>query len=160
MAIPKFRTGYDHDFGPRGDIDFGDEPSLAIQSAKDECDINCIIDRANRGIQPQFTNLQTPVYGDVSSVQDYQTALNLITEAQGHFDSLPASVRDRFNNNPATLLKFLNNPQNRKEAESLGLVQPPEPEPAPTSASSTSTTAKEPAAAAKQPAPAPEPKTT
>lgn len=51
--------------------------------------------------------------------------------------SLPAELRKRFRNDPGMLLAFLEDPQNRAEAESLGLVDrmpvvdssPPEPAP-------------------------------
>lgn len=127
MNFPKFRTGYDYDFGARGDIDFGDEPSLTIQSAKDECDINLIIDRANKGIMPAVNQSQ-PRFADVSDVGDYQHALNVVMEADEAFMSLPSAVRDRFGNDPAQLLEFLGDDRNRDEAVKLGLIDAPTPD--------------------------------
>lgn len=129
MKTPLFRTGYDFAFGPRGDIDFGDEPSLTIQSAKDECDINLILDKASKGIMPAF-NSSTPTFADVSNVADYQSALHLIQDAQDRFDSLPAAIRDRFANDPAQLLEFVGDPGNKAEAIKLGLIDAPTPAPA------------------------------
>lgn len=120
---PKFRTAYD--LGPAVHVvDFGDEPSLAIQSAADECDINLIIERANRGILPAV-NQRAPQFGDFSEVPDYQTAYNAVVAAQAEFEALPARVRERFGNDPAKLLSFLADPANREEAEILGLVDRP-----------------------------------
>lgn len=129
MAIPKFRTTYDHDFGPRGDITFLDENgkpevSLTVQSAAEECDINMIIDRANKGIYPPPSN-RVPQFGDFSEFPDYQSAMNSVIQAQEAFSQLPAKMRERFGNDPAKLLSFLADPANRSEAESLGLVNPP-----------------------------------
>lgn len=120
-----FRTGYDFAFGERNDIDFGDEPSLTIQSAKDECDINLIVDRAKRGISPVAYD-GVPQFGDFSEVGTYQEALDQVIRAQEAFGELPSRVRERFDNEPAKLLAFLANPANREEAISLGLVEAPQ----------------------------------
>lgn len=125
-----FRTGYDFMFGERGDIDFGDEPSLTIQSAKDECDINLIIERANAGMAPAFVNERVPQFGDFSEVADYQSAFNQVIEAQDQFAALPSKVRARFGNDPAQLLSFISDASNRDEAIRLGLISPPDVVPA------------------------------
>jgi phage internal scaffolding protein len=44
--------------------------------------------------------------------------------AEDEFDALPAQIRARFENEPANLIDFLSNEQNRDEAEKLGLVNP------------------------------------
>ena len=121
----KFRTAYDH--GERiGDIDFGEEPSLTVQAAKDECDINLIIDRANRGIYPNVRETM-PRFEDVTGLPDYQFMLNAVMDAQDRFAALPAAVRSRFGNDPAQLLEFLGDVNNRDEAIRLGLIDPPAP---------------------------------
>ena len=63
----------------------------------------------------------TPSYGDFSSVLEFQQAQNILIEAQDAFDALPASLRKRFDNDPAVMLEFIENPDNREEAEKLGL---------------------------------------
>ena len=42
------------------------------------------------------------------------------------FDNLPSDVRNRFNNNPAQLLDFVADPENKEEAIELGLLPKPE----------------------------------
>jgi len=99
-----------------------EEPSLAQQHFKDECDINNILRQFNvTGLLPQQT--LSPRYGDFSGIGDYHTALNRVIAAQDEFEALPAQIRARFNNDPAQLIEFLENSDNRPEAEELGLVE-------------------------------------
>lgn len=99
-----------------------EEPSLAQQHFKDECDINTILERFNiTGLLPQSP--LSPRYGDFSGIGDYHTALNRVIAAQDEFEALPAQIRARFDNDPAKLIEFLQNENNRSEAEELGLVE-------------------------------------
>jgi phage internal scaffolding protein len=99
-----------------------EEPSLAQQHFKDECDINNILRQFNiTGLLPESP--LSPRYGDFSGISDYHTALNRVIAAQDEFDGLPAQIRARFDNDPSKLIEFLENEQNRPEAEKLGLVE-------------------------------------
>lgn len=99
-----------------------EEPSLAQQHFKDECDINTILERFNiTGLLPQSP--LSPKYGDFSGISDYHSALNAVIAAQDQFDGLPAQIRARFENEPAKLIEFLEDENNRPEAEELGLVE-------------------------------------
>lgn len=101
-----------------------DLPSRAIQSAKDECDVNLIVRKAQlSGFMPG--NGKEPLYGDFTAIPDYQTALETVIAAQEAFDALPATVRDRFFNDPGVLLNFVNDPKNEAEAIKLGLLPDP-----------------------------------
>jgi len=98
-----------------------EEPSLAQQHYKDECDINNILRQFNiTGLLPESP--LSPRYGDFTGIGDYHTALNRVIAAQDEFEALPAQIRARFNNDPAELIEFLEDDNNRPEAESLGLV--------------------------------------
>lgn len=99
-----------------------EEPSLAQQHFKDECDINNILRQFNiTGLLPQSP--LSPRYGDFTGIGDYHTALNRVIAAQEEFEALPAQIRARFENDPAKLIEFLEDDNNRPEAESLGLVE-------------------------------------
>ena len=99
-----------------------EDASLAQQHFKEECDINTILQKFNiSGILPEST--LSPRYGDFTGIGDYHTALNRVIAAQDEFDGLPATIRARFNNDPAELIEFLENSENRPEAEELGLVE-------------------------------------
>ena len=98
-----------------------EEPSLAQQHHKDECDINNILRQFNiTGLLPESP--LSPRYGDFTGISDYHTALNRVIAAQDEFEALPAQIRARFDNDPAQLIEFLENSENRQEAEELGLV--------------------------------------
>jgi phage internal scaffolding protein len=99
-----------------------EEPTLAQQHHKDECDINYILQKFNvTGLLPSVP--LSPRYGDFTGIGDYHTALNRVIAAQGEFDALPAQIRARFDNDPSKLIEFLENEKNRPEAEELGLVE-------------------------------------
>lgn len=101
---------------------------MTIQAAADECDINVMIARYQRTgsfVDPLSSPSVPPNFGDFGTSIDYQDALNYIIDAQSSFDALPASVRDRFANEPAKLLAFLEDVSNRPEAIKLGLIPEP-----------------------------------
>ena len=49
--------------------------------------------------------------------------MNRVLAAKTEFESLPAQIRARFQNDPAQLIEFLQDENNRPEAEELGLVE-------------------------------------
>jgi len=129
---PFIRTPYNYD-KERVSFETGfasSEPSLAVQSQKEEADINTIVRRF--GLTGELpSNIRTPQYGDFTGITDYQTALNQVIAAQTEFMKLPASLRERFGNSPQNLLEFITDPQNKAEAQELGLL-PKEPKIEPT----------------------------
>lgn len=107
-----------------------DEPSLTLQQAAAECDINLIVARyAKTGSWTSDVSLPSvrPSFGDFSNVGDFMSAQNAVLAAQEAFDELPAKLRKRFDNDPSSLLAFLENPSNKSEAIELGLINAPEP---------------------------------
>lgn len=106
-----------------------DEPSMTQQQFKDECDANLIINRyAKTGEFLHVTSKQGQ-YADFSEIQDYQTMLNQVINADNAFSTLPAELRRRFNNNPGDLITFLQNPANYDEGVTLGLLNPKQTKP-------------------------------
>lgn len=95
------------------------------QSAKAECDINVIVDRAKRGADLSQLTRGAGSYGDFIGLPDLRDAMVLVANATEAFMALDASVRKRFDNDPALLLDFLNDPSNRDEAVRLGLLNAP-----------------------------------
>jgi len=97
----------------------------AHQQFKSECDINQIVARVRRGVPPR-TIARQALYGDFSGVSDYRTALEHVRVANEAFMAIPAEIRLRFGNNPDQLHQFLLNPDNKIEAQRLGIL-PPDP---------------------------------
>ena len=98
-------------------------PSRTQQQFKDECDVNNILrNYVNTGILTH-TAAVAPEFGDFSEMPaDYGEALALIHKSEEQFAMLPSEVRERFDNRPANLISFLQDVNNREEAEKLGLV--------------------------------------
>lgn len=102
------------------------QPSMTQQHFKDECNINNIIARYEKTgflTDPSRPATRKPQFGDFTSVLDYMAAQNQIIEAQDMFDSLPATMRKRFENDPQQLLAFLEDPANTSEAIDLGFYE-------------------------------------
>lgn len=99
-----------------------DEPSLTVQDQAEEADINVIMRRFGvTGVASQVS--VPPSYGDFETVHDFRSALHLIQAAQESFMELPASMRNRFNGDPAEFLDWIEDPKRtRAELEEIGLV--------------------------------------
>lgn len=134
----KFRTQYSYDEAEErrnSGINCKD-PSLAQQHARDECDINTIVNRyLKQGVLPQ---IPLPPHSDAfAELFDFQGAMNTIAAAQQSFGRLSAEIRRRFGNDPAEFVTFCcaetdGKLDNLEEMRRMGLAVPKEPEPAPT----------------------------
>lgn len=104
------------------------EPSLTKQSFKEECDINNILKRANRMLGQHFLDSYSGYvsarFEDVSGLVDLHTAHAQLDEAIGVFGAMPATLRERFANDPMNMIEFLSNPNNKDEARKLGMLKP------------------------------------
>lgn len=127
IVAPFVRNPYNYDLKEASDssgLDCSvDGPGRTKQSFKEEADINTLIKRFGIG-NPLPTGARIPSYGDFTQAGDYQTALNVINEAERAFYAVPADVRARFLNDPARFVEFFNDEQNYPEAVRLGLVPP------------------------------------
>lgn len=118
---------YDMDFASEASGLRCEDPSLALQSAVEESDINTIVRRF--GLTGQLpTDVAVPQFVDFEDVFDFQSAMNTVIAAEKAFMQLPADVRKRFNNDPQEIVAFVSDERNRDEAKKLGLLMPP-PEP-------------------------------
>lgn len=99
------------------------EVSLVQQQFGAEVDINNIVRRFGLTGDVPFAGPQG-VYGDFSGITDYESALAKIEGANDRFMKLPAEVRDKFENNPGTLIRLAN----ELDAKEFGkLLEPPAP---------------------------------
>lgn len=115
-------------------------PSLAQQHFKEECDINHIMKRYRETgmlVDPLQKATAKPQFGDFSTSFDFMEAQNIVARARESFDAMPSNIRERFGNNPAAMLAFMENEENYEEAVKLGLVEKrPDPTPSPTPSAS------------------------
>lgn len=103
------------------------EPTMTIQSEKDNCDINVIMNRyATCGTPlPYRTDGVQPVYADVSELGDYMENYQRCKQAEEMFNSLPSALRKELDNNPANLLPFIQNKENESRCIEYGLINKP-----------------------------------
>lgn len=128
---PFVRSAYNYDMNAAGD-ESGlqcNDPTLTQQSFKDEVDINTLVERFGlTGEMPQLQQL--PSFGDFEGIFDYQTAQNAVVAARETFQSLPAKLRTKFDNDPQKFISFFDDEENRAEAIKLGLIErPKDPQP-------------------------------
>lgn len=125
IKVPFLRTPYNYDTNAASNESgvHCEDASLAQQHFRDECDINNILRQFNvTGMLPEST--LSPRYGDFTGISDFKTALDRVNATYDEFETLPAQIRARFDNDPENLITFLDNEENRLEAEKLGLVEP------------------------------------
>ena len=97
------------------------DPSLTQQQFKEESDINTIVDRFMKsGVMPNPVNM--PQYIDYEGIFDFQSAMNVVRQADENFMRMDAKVRARFHNSPQEFLEFFADPANSEEAVRLGLA--------------------------------------
>lgn len=127
-VFPHVRTAFDFDtaeYDPGTTKIYPD--GVTKQSFADECDINQIMARYEKTGVIDHVTTKVPQWGDVVSVPDFHEAMNIVVKSEELFAALDAHTRDRFGNDPAQMLAFLNDPANRDEAVKLGLVEAPKP---------------------------------
>lgn len=141
MKVPVFRTPYNYD-SEAVSLETGlacNDPSLAIQSARDEVDINTIVARFGLG-EALPEGMQMPQYADVEGLFDLQSLLNHQVAAREAFHTLPAGVRARFQHNPLEFVDFCSREDNLPEMRRMGLAKPLDASPVDSSALSGSMT--------------------
>lgn len=116
-----------------------EDESLAVQSEKEDADINTIVKRFGlTGELPQ--GMRAPALEDFVDIFDFQSAQNAVVAAREAFMELPAEVRSRFENDPQKFLVFCTETNeegalaNLEEMRKLGLAIPekvPDPTPEP-----------------------------
>lgn len=79
--------------------------SLTQQHFTEEVDINVIVRRFGlTGQLPQAVS--AGVYGDFTGISDFDSALETIERTRERFMALPAELRERFDNDPAVLVRY------------------------------------------------------
>lgn len=139
----RFRGKYDEAAQTRARVNArvrNEQPSLTQQSATVDCDLNVLVKRfgIDKGPLP-VVPVDPRFYGDFDDQLDLGTAMTRVAEARDRFMTLPPDVRAEFNNDPAELWLFVNDPANVEAAVEMGLLKRSSPaaassEPTPTPA--------------------------
>jgi len=92
------------------------------QAHKDTCNVNNIIRKYARTGAIEHIKYIEPTYLDTSGA-DLKTAMDRVIAIQQKFDKIPAKVRKHFDNDPVKFLNFYNDPNNKDEANKIGLTR-------------------------------------
>lgn len=93
-------------------------PSMTQQEFADEADINNIMKKFSYSQLPDIPT----VISEFSQVRDFHEMANVVASARSAFERLPGAIRQRFNQDPVELAKFVEDEKNYEEALKLGLV--------------------------------------
>lgn len=99
------------------------EQDRTVQSDAEDADINKLVSRFGLTVDDPARYDLVP-FGQFDGPADYHGTLQAVLDAKAAFAELPAKLRSRFENDPAQLLAFLADPENRTEAAELGLLTP------------------------------------
>ena len=122
MAKPVARDYFDCVGNSTVGVDCKDA-TKAVQSQKEECDINNIVKKYLR--TGELPGARAAAFMDLTAVPKYQDALNQVIQAEEAFMELPAEVRSAFDNDPAKLIEASLDGKNRAKFIELGLISPP-----------------------------------
>lgn len=105
-----------------------DDPSLTVQSATTDCDLNVLVKRFGIDKDPvPYMAADPRFYGDFSDLPDLATALQRVRHAEQLFRDLPAEMRAFFSNDPGLMWQFVNDPENADACVEMGLLMRREP---------------------------------
>lgn len=123
---PHPRVTFDNDLVDRATGEVIYPPSMTKQEFAGECDINNIIKSfsATGMIRHVSARAAEGRYEDLPDPLDFQESLAIIAQATDSFMTLPAKIRDRFEQDPAKFLSFVSNPSNLDEMRALGIAKP------------------------------------
>lgn len=107
----------------------GGMPSQTQQSAEAAANINTIMSRYRQtGViaGPPGRSIgqpRKPFFGDFVGL-DFRSMMDTIIDVKNRFMTLPPRLRARFGGDPAQVIRFVEDPQNRSEALKMGLLHP------------------------------------
>lgn len=123
MAIRGFRN-YDPDNASLlSGLCCSEDSLITQQHFKDQCDINRIVAQYEQTGVVSARNAVPLDGSEFVSVMDFHQAMNIVREGEEAFSRLPATIRERFKNEPMRFVEFIGDPANREEAQRLNLVQ-------------------------------------
>jgi hypothetical protein len=98
--------------GEHPEKDYSD--GLTKQSFKDECNINKLLQRAQRSGTLSHLEKFEGMYGEMADFDMLEAQIRL-RRGQEAFDRLPSEIRREFNQSPAEFFRFVNDPANKDD---------------------------------------------
>lgn len=117
--VLKYRKAYEE--RERVQLD-ASEPVITEQHHAQEVTNQAIIAKYVKTGIVNHVAAATAEYGDFTSENEYDQALNLVLKAKENFDQLPSEVRQKFDNNPGKFFEFATDPKNQDEMVDMGLA--------------------------------------
>lgn len=116
---PVFATAY----GPHivSGLIFDVSEMRTDQSFKDECDINKLLARYQETGLEVASRMDPARYMDTTGYE-FQSAMNIIANANEMFMELPSEVRLTFKNDPGMFLDYVQNPDHLPQLRKWGLA--------------------------------------
>jgi len=107
----------------RGDfgLSFDRTTSMTVQADARNLDINKMVQKIRNGQAVPMYGGQL-FYGDVSNFKGLADAYEKISEVEELFGQFDPKLRELFDNDPVKFVDFMDNPDNLKKAEEIGLV--------------------------------------
>lgn len=102
---------------------------MAHDEYREQSDVNYIMERFNKTgeithlTRKHALNNPNGEIFDNTKASDYYEAMQIITTATQTFMSYPADIRKKFDNDPAVMIAWLDDPKNNQEAIKLGLKE-------------------------------------
>lgn len=97
------------------------------QHHKKECDVNNIVKKYDKTGLIEHIQRFEGEFGDLTGM-DFKAMQDKVANAKSRFNLLPADIRARFDNDPQKLISFMDDPRNREEGITLGLIKKSTPE--------------------------------
>lgn len=100
------------------------KPSQTVQHAAVGASVQDILARSTGGRFPAPQgNAQVVKFFEMPS-ETFHEMLNRVTDLRVTFSQLPARTKGMFGNDPYQLLRWVEDPQNRKQGLKMGLIRP------------------------------------
>lgn len=108
--------------GPRPKVDCSKDLPLTSQSEAAACDINRIVATFHRtGVLPPLR--EGGEYVDVSGFTDLREQIDRVRVAREVFETFPALMREKYQNDPAFFWEAITLEENYADAVTLGLAE-------------------------------------
>ena len=104
----------------RPSITFPEEGLTEQHHLEDVLIRNILLQYRETGVIKHVNRFQG-TYGDFISAPDFKEAQDAIAHAKSMFETVPAHIREQFDNLPERFLDFMQNPDNAEDIEALGL---------------------------------------